>query len=59
MNKRFFKRRTEAEQYLAEQGYQRISRADVWVSENGLIDAVIVSNFDEHGAQSFHLEYRA
>ena len=59
MNRRYFKRRVDAEQYLGEQGYKRIQRADVWVSPNGLIDAVVVFTFDEYGAQSFHLEYRA
>jgi hypothetical protein len=59
VNKRFFKRRTEAEQYLAELGYRRHDRADVWVSPNGLIDAVVVFMSDEYGAQSYHLEYRA
>lgn len=59
MNKHFFKRRTDAEQYLNEQGYQRDEEHHIWVSPNGLVDAVVVFTSDEYGAQSYHVEYRA
>lgn len=59
MTREYFKRRTEAEQYLRSKGYEPHDSQPVFISPNGLIDAVVVFTTDEYGAQAYHVEYRA